>query len=143
MITAWRLCRAEAADLTGKEAHAKGGRWTSPGLAAVYLSDHPALALLEARVHMKDGPEELPADAVLCQVALPADPPPEEVPALPGEPRATGDAWLSEGRSALLRVPSVIVPAAWNLLFNPVHPRAAGARIERLIPIGLDPRLWR
>ena len=143
MITAWRLCRSELADLSGKESAESGGRWTSAGTPAVYLAEHPALALLEARVHMKGGPEAVPPDTALCQVVLPEDPQPEHIPALPGDPRAAGDAWLREGRSAVLRVPSVIVPAAWNLLLNPAHPAAQDARIERMIPIGLDPRLWR
>ncbi len=34
---------------------------------------------------------------------------------------ATGDAWLAEGRSAALRVPSVLLPYAWNVLLNPRH----------------------
>jgi RES domain-containing protein len=143
MITAWRLCRSERADLSGRESIAEGGRWTSPGAATVYLSEHPALALLEARVHLTGGPEDAPADMALCQVALPSNPPPDHIPALPGDPRAAGDAWLREGHAPVLRVPSIILPASWNLLLNPAHPSASQARIERMVPIALDPRLWR
>ena len=36
-----------------------------------------------------------------------------------------GDAWINEKRSALLLVPSVIVPEESNALINPAHPDAA------------------
>jgi RES domain-containing protein len=56
---------------------------------------------------------------------------------------ATGDAWLAEARSAVLRVPSVLVPHSWNVLFNPNHPDATGALLRSVEPFGFDPRLWR
>ena len=36
--------------------------------------------------------------------------------------KALGDAWLVKGRSAVLQVPSAIVPSETNYLLNPVHP---------------------
>ena len=107
----------------------------------VYLAEHPALAVLEVRVHLDLPPDLLPDDYVMMQVDLP-DEPPETVPALPDDPRAVGDAWLAAGRTAVLRVPSVIVPDTSNLLLNPRHPRAADARIARTTPFQFDPRLW-
>jgi RES domain-containing protein len=38
--------------------------------------------------------------------------------------RSIGTRWLIEGRTAVLRVPSVHVPGEWNYLVNPVHPDA-------------------
>ena len=38
------------------------------------------------------------------------------------ETRAIGSEWLRSMRSALLRVPSAIVPATYNVLLNPRHP---------------------
>ena len=57
-------------------------------------------------------------------------------------PMATGDAWLMAAETAVLRVPSVLVPHAWNLLLNPAHPAAADARILAEQPFRFDPRLW-
>lgn len=91
-------------------------------------------------MHLDLPPELLPADYVLMRAALPE--PAEMLDALPEDPRAAGDAWLAEGRSAVLSVPSAIVPAAHNLLLNPAHPAAEAARIESLEPFAFDPRLW-
>ena len=40
--------------------------------------------------------------------------------------RAAGDAWIASASSALLLVPSVLVPDECNVLVNPRHPEAAG-----------------
>ena len=106
----------------------------------VYAADHPALAVLEVRVHLDLPPELLPADYVLLHLCLPE---PETVVAMPEDPRALGDAWLAEGRSPVLRVPSVIVPAGWTLLLNPRHPAAVAAKILSQLPFTFDPRLWK
>jgi RES domain-containing protein len=36
-----------------------------------------------------------------------------------------GSAWLADQKSALLLVPSVIVPEEYAVLINPAHPRAS------------------
>ncbi len=41
----------------------------------------------------------------------------------------------------MLRVPSVIVPQAFNYLLNPLHPAAATARVMHSEPFRFDPRL--
>lgn len=142
MIQAWRVGRAAYADLSGEGARRHGGRWNSPGLPMVYTAEHPALAVLEVRVHLDLPPELLPDDYVLMRVDLP-DEPPEEVAALPSDPRSVGDEWLRSGRTAVLRVPSAIVPTATNLLLNPRHPRAADAQVVFTRPFEFDARLWR
>jgi RES domain-containing protein len=106
----------------------------------VYAADHPALALLEVRVHLDLPPGLLPADYVMMRLALPD--PAESLAALPENPRAAGDAWLARAGGAVMRVPSVLVPDAANLLLNPAHPGAAAARIEAIEPFAFDPRLW-
>jgi RES domain-containing protein len=92
------------------------------------------------RVHLDLPPDLLPADYVLLQAALPDAA--ETLAALPPDPRSAGDAWLAAGRAPVLRVPSVLVPAASNLLLNPAHPAAAAARIAAVTPFAFDPRLW-
>ena len=57
--------------------------------------------------------------------------------------RRAGDEWVQSRRNALLRVPSVIVPATWNVLINPLHPDSAQIRVLRTVSHGLDSRLFR
>ena len=54
--------------------------------------------------------------------------------------RAIGDAWLAERRSLALRLPSALVPHAWNVLLNPAHPDADKMRVAALHPVPVDPR---
>jgi RES domain-containing protein len=52
-----------------------------------------------------------------------------------------GNAWLLEGRSAGLLVPSVIVPVAQNCLFNPLVTAVADLRPEVVVRFPFDARL--
>jgi RES domain-containing protein len=138
-LTGWQICREHQADLTGRQA-AEGERWNSPGFRLVYLAEHPALAVLEMRAHLDIPYEELVHDHVLMCVALPDSV--EDVAAMPEDPRAVGDAWLRERRTAILRVPSVIVQEGRNLLLNPAHPLMEFVRVEACTPFRFDRRLW-
>jgi len=107
----------------------------------LYMADHPALCVLEVRVHLDLPLELLPADYVLLRIAF-GDAPMEIRDALPEQPRKDGDAWLAASKAALLRVPSVLVPQCWNLLLNPRHEAAAALHIQETIPYRFDGRLW-
>jgi RES domain-containing protein len=139
-MQAWRLCRRPYADLSGEGARLYGGRWNRRGWPVVYLADHPALAALEVRVHLDLPLDLLPTDYVLMGVLVPdaiignATPGADEL--------AIGDVWLTKVPSAALRVPSVLVPNAFNVLLNPRHADAGGAEIVSIEPFGFDPRLW-
>jgi RES domain-containing protein len=52
-----------------------------------------------------------------------------------------GTAWLREQRSAVLSVPSVLVPRSRNYLINPLHPRARQIKIIGLTDFTFDPRI--
>jgi len=137
----WRLCRRPYADLLGEGARRLGGRWNSRRGVMVYLAEHPALAALEVRVHLDLPFELLPVDFVLMHVALP-DECAVTLDRVPPETVLAGDAWLAGGQSAALRVPSVLIPHAWNILLNPLHPDAEQVRVVAIEPFGFDPRLW-
>ena len=123
-----------------------GGRWTSPGVPAVYASLSPAGAVLEFLVHL-DG--EKPVDLVLVKAALPEDCLVVAV-SLPlhwrefpyrADVRAFGDRWISSRRSLALQVPSALCDEVNNLLLNPDHPDARRIRIVSVDAFTLDPRL--
>ena len=57
--------------------------------------------------------------------------------------RETGDKWISEKRSLLLQVPSVVVKNESNYLINPAHPDAEEVKVIDIEPFQFDSRLFR
>ena len=55
--------------------------------------------------------------------------------------RDLGTGWLRKNRSALLQIPSAIVPETANFLFNPSHADAARFRISETFLYPFDVRL--
>jgi len=147
---AWRLTRAPFADLSGEGARRYGGRWNSPGTAAVYLSENAALPVLEVLVHLDLRPDLIPADFVLMRVDLSRligalQDGVEDVPTLPSsmsDARALGDDWLRAGRTPILRVPSAIIPECRNLILNPGHRSARELGKATIRPFAFDGRLF-
>ena len=141
-IVCWRIARAVYADLSGYGALITGGRWNSPGRPVVYCAADASLSVLEVRVHLDLPPDLLPDDYVLMRIEAATPPAVERIDALPSDTRAFGDAWLASGRSAVLDVPSAIVPESRNILINPAHPDARAFAIIGTRPFGFDSRLW-
>ena len=52
-----------------------------------------------------------------------------------------GDQWVAEARSAVLAVPSAIVPAERNFLLNPAHPKFGQLRLHKPVAFTFDHRL--
>ena len=155
MRIGWRLTRpphsSRSAAFGGEGARLFGGRWNSPGASLVYASTALSLACLETLVHADRRRFEreyvayrfeVEADDVrtLAETELPASW--RERP-LSLEARALGDAWLRNGTSLVLSVPSVVVPLERNLLLNPAHPRFDALEISEAIPFRFDDRLTR
>ena len=116
----------------------------------MYASGSLALAALEYLVHLDAA--DAPADLVALTIEIPESarietakvallPPAWMQHADSAACKTIGDAWLAEGRSAVLRVPSSPVPEEWNLLINPRHPDAPGIALVAERPFGFDPRL--
>jgi RES domain-containing protein len=141
-MQAWRICRQPFADLSGEGARLHGGRWNSPGRPLIYAAETAALAVLEVRVHLDLAWDLLPDDYVLIAMDLPAIRT-EELTDLPPDAVAAGDSWLASRRSALLKVPSFIVPESFNIMINAIHPDAAAISIASVRPFAFDERLWR
>lgn len=52
-----------------------------------------------------------------------------------------GADWIESGRSAVLRVPSAVVPEEHNFVLNPEHPDFVKVAMSKPEPFVLDPRL--
>jgi RES domain-containing protein len=146
-----RLWRISAhADLSGVGGLHVSGRWHSRGKRIVYLADHPASALLEVLVHLEVEPEDLPGSYQLLAIDVPDSIAFQSIGLeelatgwrdQPELTREIGDRWLREEQTALLRVPSAIVPFSSNWLVNPAHADTAIARIEEVFQVPVDSRL--
>ncbi|MCE3605400.1 RES family NAD+ phosphorylase [Massilia sp. P8910] len=151
----WRIAVEAPAwtanDLSGTGAKLSGGRWNSPGTPMIYCATTIALATLETVVYLGTG--SLPLNRFLVRIDIPdsvwaarsvLDPLPGGWDAVPAglTSRAAGDAWAASASSALLMVPSVIVPDEFNVLINPLHADVAlitATTIKRWI---YDPRFF-
>lgn len=140
-MPAWRICRKPFADLTGEGARPYGGRWNSPGRPLLYTAETAALAVLEVRVHLDLAWDILPDDYVLVEIEL-GEASLETIPELPGDTVRVGDAWIASRRSALLKVPSTIIPESFNILINPAHPDASAVSTTSMREFRFDERLW-
>lgn len=127
-----------------------GGRWNSPGRPVIYGSMSYACAMLEVLVHANIG--RIPLTHRYAAADIPDDVAVERraVDELPvgwdannnSSARKFGDRWLSEARSAVLLVPSVVARLEWNALVNPTHPDAARLTIMEAAPVLWDKRLF-
>jgi RES domain-containing protein len=147
----WRI--SNYADLKGIGGLRAPGRWHFAGHPVVYLAEHPAGALLETLVHQEiRSTADLPETYRLLRVAVNDDVAVAELPesAMPDAWRddapftqAAGSEWLAGGSTALLRVPSAVMPFAYNYLLNPAHAAVAEIEIEAVIDVQHDPRILR
>jgi RES domain-containing protein len=150
MPSAWRIVKAGHADraFTGEGAWRTGGCWNSPGVAMAYTSEHKSLAVLEMLVHLD--PQDVSHHLTFrieFDEALVEHLPWERLPAgwraeMPARAaREVGDAWAREMRSAILAVPSVLIPEELNFLLNPAHPDFKKIRVDKSQPFAFDPQL--
>jgi RES domain-containing protein len=154
-VTVWRIAveapTYAANDLSGTGAKMTGGRWNSKGTPIVYCAANIALATLETVHYLRSG--GLPFNRYLVRIDVPdavwdahqvLDPLPGGWDAIPAglTARTAGDAWISSGASALLLVPSVIVPDEYNVLINPQQSDAAAIVATTLKRWIYDPRFF-
>lgn len=151
MVTAWRLVKTRyaSAAFDGEGARLYGGRWNSPGTAVAYAAATVSLAVLEVLVHV-ESTVVLPSyslvsitfdDTVIEMFPMAALPPHwwESPPAV--DVQGIGDRWVREGRSAVLRVPSAVIPSESIYLFNVAHPDFAAIRKGEPAAYRFDRRL--
>ena len=144
----WRVSNYQTLDGVG--GLYVSGRWHTKGHSVVYCTLNPSTALLETLVHMEIDSEDRPERFQVLRVEGPDSLSIEKVEADSLSPnwaddlsatQAIGDRWLTEARSLLLQVPSVLVPETWNLLVNPQHVEAGLLKITAMYEHAFDARL--
>ncbi|MGE0281335.1 MAG: RES family NAD+ phosphorylase [Rhizobiaceae bacterium] len=142
----WRI--SNYADLSGSGGLYSEGRWHRQGIPILYCADHPSTSLLEILVHANR--LTVPDSYQLLEIDVP-DNIPRHDPDLRGESnwqrnfeftQSIGMQFVGEGRFALMRVPSVVMPMASNVLINPRHPAAARISVAGAYRYPFDSRLF-
>jgi RES domain-containing protein len=152
-VIGWRIVKSKhaATAFSGEGARLFEGRWNSSGVRIVYCSQHLSLAALEILVHTRPVtiPGKFRAFRLVWNEALMislneselsrgwnADPP-------GSASKRIGNEWIKNARSAVLALPSVIVPHERTFLLNPRHGDFPKIKITDRGDFFLDPRLPR
>lgn len=157
-VALWRIATEapeySACDPSGAGAKRTGGRWNRAGIPMVYAAPSLALAALETIVHLDAG--GFPVNRYVVRIDVPlgiwsrrmaideGDAPGgwDAIPA--GQTSISfGNDWAAEAKSALLLVPSIVVPMEQNVLINPCHPDAAAFLFTTVRRFNFDTRLVR
>jgi RES domain-containing protein len=144
-VNVWRISNYN--DLLGMGGLYASNRWNTIGRPIIYTSDHPASTLNEMLVSFDA--EDLPDPYQLIKISIsPSVLIKKYYPKLGWNidtklTRSVGDKWLESKASAVLRVPSAIIPNSFNYLINPEHPDAKKKKIRILSAqlVSLDGRL--
>jgi RES domain-containing protein len=127
-----------------------GGRWNHTGTSIVYTSGSLSLAALELFVHVDS---DIIPDGL---IAIPADLPeglkvetldiarlPKDWRSYPGPDglKDIATTWVMRSSTAVLAVPSAVIPSERNYLLNPRHPDFRRIRIHDGTPFRFDPRI--
>src|SRR5438067_2174030 len=152
-IVGWRIVKKKhaASAFSGEGARIYEGRWNSAGVRVVYCSENLALAALEILVHTQPlvMREKSAAFRVTWSEEMMMSIELKKLPAgwnaqPPGAAsKAIGDEWVKSGRSAVLAVPSVIIPLERTFLLNPRHTDFPKIKIKSAGDFVLDSRLPR
>jgi len=152
-VLAYRLTHAKyAEDISGFGAYKAGGRWNPKGYYALYVSEHPAGAILEALIHMP--PQLFPDDymMVTCQIEDTTQIIKVEETELPDqwrEGKYSLTVFQSFGKSRLydndylgMIIPSSVAFPSCNLILNCSHKEyQSSIKILEYKPYIFDPRL--
>lgn len=144
----YRICLSQYSNAL--VASGRAGRWNMKGRAVIYASESQSLACLENLAHRTGlGPSgdfkvfvlEVPDDVHIDIVHL------TDLPT--GWRSLTdlricqrlGEDWIMKGKSAMLKVPSVIIPEEKNVVINTMHPDFRSVKVREVLPFFFDPRM--
>jgi len=144
----YRIADSRHSPESGEGARLHGGRWNSPGRVVIYACETETGAMLEKLVHTSG---RMPKHQVCVTYEAPDSIKAESIepPGVPGwhlrdmiASRKAGDSWLDSGKSAVLRVPSVVFAVERNVLVNPAQPDFRRIKIVKIEPVRWDERLF-
>jgi RES domain-containing protein len=154
VISIWRIDKKlhSASSFSGEGAALYGGRWNPQGVRVVYASQTLALAALEKFVHLEGVAGgisfvsfkiDVPGSVKIKHLEFAHLPKNWRTVPAPASTWDIGLNWAQKNESAILRVPSTIIPSEYDYLINPLHPDFHSLKISKPSPFSFDPRLWK
>ncbi len=147
-MIAYRITLAKwAGQLT---ASGRAARWNSNGHFMTYAASTRALACLENMVHRRSiGADdlfrvtliEIPDELKIKKIDKKGLPDNWQEYTNYAFCQVIGDTWLKGKATAVLRVPSAIIPEEYNYLINPQHPDFGRIKVHATESFGFDERL--
>lgn len=143
----YRLAKSEYADnLSGIGSAIYGGRWNSKGVFVIYTGESQEICLLEFIAH---APKLIIPDISLITLEIPNSILDIKTKSLPKNwksypsPRSLaviGDNWVKSKKSLSMKVPSCIIPTAFNYVINCNHKLIKRVKIKSIEKFDLDTR---
>jgi RES domain-containing protein len=131
-------------------ASGNAARWNSKDVSMIYTASSRSLACLENIVHRThlgssdifrvmviSIPDSMKIERISLKDLHPGWNEFDQYPYT----RSVGDQWISEGRSAILSVPSAIIQQEENFLLNPAHKDFRKITLEAIEPFAFDTRI--
>jgi RES domain-containing protein len=125
-------------------------RWNSKDVKMIYTAESRALACLENIVHRNS--KGLQSNFRIMQISIPDNISMEEITEtdmvsewkefykMPYT-QAVGDKWIHSAKTAVLKVPSVVVNGDSNYLLNPAHKDFGSIKLIKTLPFEFDERI--
>lgn len=148
----FRICKTKYAETSfdGEGAFRFGGRWNLRGRRMIYTAGSLALAALEMLVHLDDDSmifnysfvsAQIPQELIVKVEDFCTVPENWSTSPTPSEIQLIGDEWITRKFSAVLEVPTSIIPLEKNYLLNPQHPEYREIIIGKPQKFRFDERL--
>lgn len=136
-------------DLSGTGAKLLGGRWNSPGVAALYTAENISLAVLEILVRADR--TTIPLSYTLLKISVPDNAKTINISEIKlkrsweddiAYTQWMGNEILKANEALLLKVPSAIVPEENNYIINTTHSDFKKVKIITSSGFDFDKRLF-